>query len=302
MNILATGSSGFICSHLVDTLRSCNHEVTGLDIKEDADLVLDLRTSALSRNLKPHYDEIYHLAGRPWAKVKNPERWHFESQPDFLTNSLGTQRLLTATDSDIFVFSSTANLYGNGRKFIEDSPFNISSPYGYSKAIAERIISLSSRRYVIFRFGTVVGTRGRCFPNLLVWSVVNGKTEKVQIFNKGNTYRDIIDVRDIVSALRSANKLENSIYNVSSGTEIKGPALATIVDEEARIRGYDGLEFETTPFMVPGYVPESTLNISKILETGVWEPKHDLRDTITWLFDYYEAEKNAPKPPTWDSI
>lgn len=299
---LVTGGSGFIGSHLVETLRKSRIETTSLDIKKDADVVADIRTSGLSKGLRPYYDEIHHLAGRPWAKVRDESRWHFESHPDFLTNSLGTQRVLTATDSDIFVFSSTANLYGNGRKFKEDSPFNISSPYGYSKAVAERIISLSGRRHVIFRFGTVVGSRGRCFPNLLVWSVVNGKAEKVEIFNNGNTYRDIVDVRDIVSAMMSASKLENDIYNISSGTEIRGPDLATIVDEEARKRGYDGLEFETTPFMAPGYVPESTLNISKILETGVWKPKYKLRDTITWLFDYYESAKDAPKPPAWDEL
>lgn len=285
----------FIANHLIKTLKLSNHDITSFDIKENADLNLDLSVSSLSKKLKPHYDEIYHLAARSWAKVEDPDRWHFGSHPDFLTNSLGTQRLLTATDSNLFVFSSTANLYGNGRKFDEESPFDISSPYGYSKAIAERIISLSDRRHIIYRFGTVMGTRGRCFPNRLVWCAINNVP--VKIFNNGDTYRDLIDVRDIVSALISAKNLEDGIYNISCGIEISGLELAEMVCDEARERGMN-LEYKTTIFSAPGYVPHSTLDISKVLNTGAWEPRIPLKETITALFDYYE--KGGIEPPRWD--
>lgn len=160
------------------------------------------------------------------------------------------------------------------------------------------MITFSGRPFVIFRFGTVVGIRGRCFPNRLVWCTVNNVP--VKIFNMGDTYRDLIDVRDVVSAMLSAKDLEDGIYNISCGMEISGKVLAHQVFNEAHDRGYD-LQYDLTEFVAPGYVPYSTLDISKVLETGVWEPKITLKRTISDLFDYYE-QAGVIEPPRWDRI
>lgn len=308
---LVTGGSGFIGSHLITALCMRGDHITNVDVKPPGishpsqvsyyyEDISQLSKHQLFRDGQDKFDEIYHLAAEPWSK-SNPN-WLFTSKKIMDSNITGTLKTISTHPADILVFASTANHYGSGRKFKETDPMVIVSPYGYSKAIGEKIISLSGQRYVIYRFGTVVGTRGRCFPNFLVWSVVNGRAETVEIFNNGYTYRDIIDVRDIVSALMSACKLANGIYNVSSGTEIRGPELAETVHEEAVRRGYDGLEHKPTPFIPDGYTPESTLDISKILDTGVWKPRYALKDTISTLFDYYESAKDAPKPPAWDEL
>ncbi len=305
--VLVTGGSGFIGSHLIDTLCERGDKVYNIDWKSPRmtgplqftyyaiDISkLDEQPIFVSPTAK--FNEIYHLAAQPWTK--SDEDWIYESEETMNSNIIGTLKVLTKQPSDLLVFASTANLYGSGRKFKETDPMDISSSYGYSKAICERMISLSGARHVIFRFGTVVGIRGRCFPNRLVWCAINNIP--VEIFNMGDTYRDLIDVRDVVSAMLSAKNLEDGIYNISCGMEISGKVLAHQVFNEAHDRGYD-LQYNFTDFVAPGYVLYSTLDISKILKTGEWKPKITLKQTISDLFDYYEGESSI-EPPRWDVI
>jgi len=302
--VLVTGGSGFIGSHLVDTLCKRGDSVFNFDIVRPRPGAL--RHSFIRGSISYHYfhgapsifGNIFHLAANPWSKVKNPKSWIHEQQDLMRTNIYGTLRMLNQYPSLSFIFASTANLYGNGRKFKETDDFCISSPYGYSKAVCERMIAFSGRPYVIFRFGTVVGIRGRCFPNRLVWCAINNIP--VKIFNMGDTYRDLIDVRDVVSAMLSAKDLEDGIYNISCGMEITGKVLAHQVFNEAHDRGHN-LRYSLTEFVAPGYVPHSTLDTSKILDTGVWNPRITLKQTIADLFDYYE-EKDSIEPPSWDKI
>lgn len=304
---LVTGGAGFIGSHLVDSLVEQGDSVVNFDRRLPRPGANPhkhvMGNIAFNRYFKYSIprggiDTIYHLAAEPWSMVKPGQHWIHNSERAMKSNILGTMRMLTEYEADLFVFTSTASLYGNGRKFKENDPLDISSSYGYTKAVGERMVRLSDQHHVIFRFGTVVGTRGRCFPNRLVWCAVNNVP--VKIFNVGDTYRDLIDVRDVVSAMLSAKDLEDGIYNISCGMEISGKVLAHQVFNEAHDRGYD-LQYNLTDFVAPGYVPHSTLDISKVLETGVWKPEIPLKQTISDLFDYYE-QAGAIEPPRWDRI
>lgn len=305
VKILVTGGSGFIGSHLVERLYKEGHSVTIIDKKPSDNhfvSLIDISDGAEVDSffeVSYEFEIIYHLAAKPWAKVTTEDEWIKESRETFNANTIGTYNLIKNCGETPFVFSSTANLYGDGKSFHEHSPANISSPYGYSKYVAERVIQGSMKRYTIFRFGTVVGTRGRTFPNRLVWCAVNHVP--VEIFCDGVTCRDLIDVRDIVSALLIASKLPDDIFNISSGSEISGRDLAELVSSEARERGHE-LDYSYVSWKAPGYVPNSALDITKIGETGLWKPKIPLRQTIKDLFLYYEQDKNIKIPPKWNEL
>ncbi len=307
--ILVTGGSGFIGSHLVEALiKDPSCDVLSIDIHHPTKLlggclersnltwsIEDVREIKRSLGL---FTTVYHLAARPWCMVEKADEWFKESQLDFDVNTLGTYNVLKQTESDLFVLASTSSLYGSGHKFKENASLDISSPYAYSKAIAERILSESSKRYVILRFGSVIGARGRVFPNRLVWCAVNGIS--VKIFNNGNNYRDLVDVRDVISALLCSSKLNNEIYNVSCGMEINNRELAETVSGIAEERGHK-LNYEFTDFKLPGLVSCSTLDNSKILATGVWKPTITLEQSIEDMFSYYEFP-NSIEPPRWDKV
>ena len=308
--VVVTGGSGFIGSHLVDALRNESGKVRVINI--DKKLPTETKVGVLHQCADLSKDDflfpdeppevLYHLAATPWSMVKDNEGWFHGSHDAFYNNTVGTYNALRTINPKTIVFSSTANLYGEGRKLTEMSPIKLSSQYGYSKWIAEEIIRKSGKRNVIFRFGTVVGTRGRCFPNRLVWSAIRGIPE--QVFCNGQAYRDLVDVNDIVDALIKAPKFslpeDSGLYNLSMGMEISTGDLAKLVSEVALQKGYK-TKFTLTSFKAPGYVKESTLDIDRIRRQQNWTPKSDIYKIIDTPFRYYEA-KDAIEPPTWDTV
>ena len=285
---VVSGSSGFIASHLRVSLP----DAIGLDKRESrwTDVVADLSDPYFAWGGEP-VDVLYHLTASPLSIVKGKGGWLADSANTFKNNTIATYNVLRELKPKRIVFASTANLYGEGRKLGEDSPVKISSGYGYSKWVAEEIIRKSGIPYTIYRFGTVVGARGRCFPNRLVWCAVHG--EPVELFCGGESWRDIVDVRDIVSALQLEAPCDT--FNVSMGEEVSGLALAELVAEEALSRGFK-LIYTVGHKHPNGYVKESTLSIDKIRRELGWQPRYDIYRIIEGLFDYYE-DNEAKEPP-----
>jgi len=302
--ILVTGGAGFIGSHLVETLVEKGHNVTVVDnfstgrmenlenVKNKIQIInLDIGKSfKLLRLLQKEmltFNVVYHLAAQSLSKNKMDNT--------FRTNLLGTVNILRYLCKDAkIIFTSTANVYGYGKKFKETDPFVCCSSYGFTKYIIECMLQISNFSYVIFRLSTVIGPRGRCFPNRLVWCAVNNKP--IQIFNNGTTLRDIIDVEDVVTALLYALRMRNGIYNLGSNTEVSGRFLTNFVNEVANERDY-GLNYVFTNFCPENYISFSTLKTKLRIRNF---PKVTLPQSIKTLFDYYEH--GGQEPPSWESL
>lgn len=305
--VVVTGSSGFIAGHLVKHLHRLGLRVLCIDLRpptlplppdsrfEQADL-----GDPAWRYVGESPDVLYHLAAEPWSMIKG-KSWFEGSKSSFYSNAAATYNVLNQMNPKHIVFSSTANLYGEGRQKNEDSPIRVTSQYGYSKWIAEEIIRKSGIPYTIFRFGTVVGPRGRTFPNRLAWSAVNGI--KVDLFYGGLSRRSLIDVEDIVLTLSQGtelNALTDNTYNISSKIEVTTIELAQLVDQEAKKRGLK-LEYNPVDFSAPGYVKESTLDCSRIRDLYGWTTYIPQETTVNRLLDYYQTV-DALEPPSWDKI
>lgn len=308
MRVLVTGGVGFVGSHLVEALVRKGHDVSVIDdlssgreenIKtvrssvrfSKADLVLLENSDWVSK-----FGVIFHLAAHPWSKAEND--WVTQSSV-YHANVTGTYNVLRLMRPTArIVFTSTANLYGEGLRHKVVDGIKITSMYGFSKYLAEQMIRRSGRRYQIFRMGTVVGPRGRCFPNRLVWSMINRKS--VKLFSNGETHRDIIDVRDVVSRLTLTTLRRHGFGNLGTNSEVSGRQLALIVDSVGQNRGHDPLSVGFVRDSPPGYVKDSTL-LTYCCHSPDWLPKHNLRDSIATLFEYYE-KKGSIEPPSWESL
>lgn len=314
--ILISGGSGFIGSNLLDFMSDMKmiypFDIVSID-KREPDYKLP-NVKYITQNLSlptfkydgPQPEAVIHLAGYPWSKVKGDQGWLADADDCFQNNTVATYNVLSKIRPKKIIFSSTANLYGEGRKLKEDAPKQISSPYGYSKWVAEEAIRKSEIEYVIFRFGTVVGKRGRTFPSRLVYSAIHNLP--VDLFYNGTAYRDLISVDDICRALTSAIffpknsnlKKGDNTYNVSMGMEISGAILADMVAKKAKKYGYE-LNYKFADYAPNGFVKESTLNINKIRKQIGWHPTVKLADLVETLFKYYE-EPNAKEPPQWSDL
>lgn len=299
--VVCTGGSGFIGSHLVETLRNDGKKVIIIDKNPPPEHLMHndviYQYADLSRDdfvFEAGSPEVlYHLAADPTLIINDKLGWFHGSESAFYNNTVSTYNALNKIFPQKVVFSSSANIYGETRNAQEEAPVSITSQYGYSKLLSEFIIKYSTIPYVIFRFGTVVGPRGKTFPNRLVYCAINNIP--VNIFHQGTACRDIIDVRDIVSGLLKANGFVNNIYNLSIGQEIFIGDLANLVSNMALERGYKP-KFTLVDGSALGYIKESTLNTDKIYNMG-WTPKYDIYETIESLFDYYEHAINVVVPP-----
>lgn len=310
MKVLVTGGAGFVGSQLTWKLSELKHNVTVIDdfstgkkeytkglkrnnvkiIKQD---ILNLK-SGLDK-----FDVVFHLAAKPFSKSKAD--WFSESNEIFQTNAVGTYNVLRLTKSGChFIFVSSASIYGEGRKMPETSLHRPKSAYGYSKTIAEEIVTRSNRWRTILRPATIIGPRGKCFPNRVMWSLANN--EKCTFFKDGAVLRDIIDVRDVVSSLIKVmeNKV-TGVYNLGTNVEITGKKLASYAKNLAEQKQLS-FQYEFTPFAPDDFVTVSTLHSDKLWEVLKSKPMFTLAETLREILGYYQHSTEAKEPPSWESL
>lgn len=214
MNILVTGSDGYIGKHLVDKLTK-QYEVYQVDLKNPV-RVIDVRDPIES---DIHFDAVVHL-----ASLVNVGKSTLHPAEYFDTNVNGTLNLLENVNYDHFIFASSGNAV---------TPVN---PYGLSKRMAEYAVEDHCRKhnknYSIFRFFNVTGVDG--FPpreDGLLSSLMQAEKDGV-FYIYGNDYntpdgtaiRDYTHVNEICAALIEAiKKPANSIEGLghSVGTSVK---------------------------------------------------------------------------------
>lgn len=226
-NILITGVSGYIGSHLADRLKS-KYRIIGLDLHkpkvEISDNIIGDIRQIQAWNLE--IDTMIHLAAlvKVNESVLNPLNY-------YSTNLNGTVNLLHKVKPFCknFIFASTGSAeYCN-------------NPYGVSKRAAEdcirEICGLSNINYTTFRFYNVIGSTGYppTNPDGLFYNLLQAK--KRGVFTAfGNDYntrdgtaeRDYVHVNEICAAIETAiENPANQIENLGHG---KGHTVNEIIE------------------------------------------------------------------------
>jgi len=219
-NILITGSSGYIGSHLLKKIKDCFlTDICGLDkenpneVNPDRFYYGDIRNDKFLKYKDP-FECVIHLAAemRVGESVKDPTLY-------YETNTLGTLNVLKNIKTKHFIFASTGAVEG------------LNSPYGLSKKAAEEIViqycTENNIDYTIFRFYNVVGSDGICIrnPDGLFYNLLKSKDTGVfTIFgddydtDDGTCVRDYVHVNEICEAIKLAiEKPSNKIENLGHG-------------------------------------------------------------------------------------
>ena len=252
MNILITGSSGFIGFHLTKLLLEKNYNVLGIDnhnsyydkkLKIDRNKILlkyknfkffkvDIKKKNIIKKIfkKNKISCVVNLAAQAGV------RYSLENPQSYIDNNiLGFFNILESVKENKikkFIYASTSSIYGLQKKFPIKENFNTNDPiqlYAATKKSNEVIANSYGHLYGInnigLRFFTVYGPWGR--PDMALFkftkNIIDGK--KINLFNRGKHIRDFTYVDDIVEAIlkiiRSKKKKKISeIYNIGSGNKV----------------------------------------------------------------------------------
>jgi UDP-glucose 4-epimerase len=306
--VLVTGGSGFIGSHLVESISSDVSNVSVLDNLSTGEaenlnssqgkynlIEGDIRNRELVDELIRDSDLIIHLAAA--LGVSNIMNDTLES---ISVNIEGSETVLksAAKHNKRIVIASTSEVYGKNPKqpLSEDDdrvvgpPQNIRWTYSDAKAIEEsiaRVLFLTkSLPVTTIRFFNTVGPRqtgkyGMVIPRL-VDSALAG--DDLLVHGDGNQTRVFCHVKDAVNGMISLignNKSIGEVFNIGGVGEVSINQLSKLILKITNSNSkvvhvpYDEIYpvgFEDMQRRVP--------NISKIENLTGWKPKNKLENII----------------------
>ena len=292
MNILVTGGSGFIGSHVVDKLIDAGHSVRVLDVKKPAhrddieyikgDITSekDIQKSLAGINTVCHvaaFSDINLVKDNPVLTVKY--------------NILGTACLLEECRRQKigrFILASTV--------FIYDERGHL---YTTSKAASEMLCKnyqlLYSLPYTILRYGTAYGprTRGDDVIAVFVKKALNG--QNLVIHGTGQQKRNLTHVEDLASGTVAAladitrNKTYTLVNRRSVSIKEVAEMVREIVNDKIKIE-YDSSRQDDYQGTIP-----SDPEIEKQNRELDWEAGADIEDGIKKYVEWY---KSAGQPGT----
>ena len=243
--ILITGISGHVGSYLTKYFNK-KYNIIGIhkNINNKSSLnntvICDIRNKHIINKIMKDIDIVIHTASQTNIKIslENPIY-------DANVNIIGTLNLLNAAKKyniEKFIYFSTSAVYGN-YKYLpidEKHPLNPISPYGLSKATAERYCILFNKT---FDMPTICIRPFNIYSNdedltRLYASIVSifidriRRNKSIFIYGSGNQKRDFVHVKDIASFIEIILRRKNitgEIYNLGCGKHISILELAKLI-------------------------------------------------------------------------
>lgn len=252
MRVLVTGHDGYIGTILAPMLRAADHEVVGLDsflyemctfgdppaavpaIRKD---VRDVTVEDLEG-----FDAVVHLAA-----ISNDPVGDLNPRCTLDINHEGTAhlgRVAKAAGVERFAFSSSCSLYGAGGQDMldESAAFHPVTPYGESKLLSERSLSLLADDHfspTYLRNATAYGVSPRLRGDLVVNNLTGFAVTRGEVFMKsdGTPWRPLVHIEDISRAFLAVLEADRSLvhdeaFNVGRTVEnYRIAEVARIVEE-----------------------------------------------------------------------
>ena len=308
---MVTGGMGFIGSHLSEELLIEKHNLVILTksffkkqnitniskkIKVEKIDVTDFKKlgKSIQKN-KP--DVIIHLAGQTshLQSFENPLK-------DIDSNAKSTLFILEEIRKKKlkcrFILGSTFVVIGRPQKLPVDerTPCWPTMIYGANRLASEHYCKIYHEVYgldtLTFRITNSFGPREQVIStknavNFLIHEAFLGKT--VTIFKKGNFFRDIIYVSDVISGIKTIMKKGKSgeLYWISSGKKIWFYELGKLLEKltDAKVKFVKEPNY-TKKVDVGNFVVDN----SKLRALG-WKPKINLNQGIKETLEYFKSEK-----------
>lgn len=291
MNVLITGSNGFVGRILRRSLEERGMRVSGIDVRSGDSAVHAVDITDLAavtqcvNELQP--DFIFHLAGISRVDYDDPSLL-------YRVNVNGTLNLLIAAaqraERPRFLLVSSSQVYGivpEDRQPIDER--NAVMPvnhYGASKAAAEQIaMAFRHERGLPVAIARPFNHIGRGQdPHFVIAKIIRAIRDKSPGMTLGNlsVTRDFLDVRDVVDAyIRLMEQFpDGGTFNIASGRGYRLSELLVRAQEVAGVR-LDITHSDT--LFRKNEIVTAVGDSTAFRASHGWRPAHDIRDTLDWM-------------------
>ncbi len=257
MKILVTGCAGLIGSHLVDNLIKSGYDVVGIDnlsygsLKNIEEALNSDKFKFIQGDVKDisnifinsKFNIIYHL-----ASMKKPFEGVIKSSLVVDENYIMTREIVKfCIQKNIYlIFTSTSDVYGNSKNFLESEKITIGPPtnerysYAMSKLISEQYIfneiHQSKLKASVVRVFGCASERSKPLWSaghvpLFIFNALNGLD--LRIHGDGLQTRSISSARDISFGLNSMAKykakINGEIINLGTNEQTTVRAVAEYI-------------------------------------------------------------------------
>ena len=312
--ILVTGATGFIGSHLTESLVKSGYNVIGFDrynsnndwgwlensnLKKDFQIILgDIRDyDSVSKAMK-NCNAVFHLAaliGIPYSYL-SPLAY-------IRTNVEGTYNVLESAKNlqlEQILITSTSETYGSAQfvPISEDHPLIGQSPYSASKISADQLAISYNKSFdmpikIVRPFNTY-GPRqsARAIIPTIVSQILNGN-KKIKLGSLAPT-RDLTYVSDTCRGFKEiyrSQKLIGEVTNIGMNSEVSIGELVNLISKLMNVE----IEIETKEERVRpknSEVERLVCDNSKIIKETKWKPIYTLENGIKKFIKWMENQKN----------
>ena len=323
-NILITGGTGFIGSHVVRLFvkRYPDYHIVNLDKLTYAGNLANLKDVEAEPNYtfvkadicdyerildifrEYEIDGVIHLAAESHVDRSIKEPFTFAQ-----TNVMGTLSLLQAAkvcwdgnyEGKLFYHISTDEVYGalefDGKLFTEQTPYNPHSPYSAAKASSDHFVRAYHDTYgmptIVTNCSNNYGPYQ--FPEKLIPLFINNirKGKSLPVYGKGENVRDWLYVEDHARAIDlifHKGKVAET-YNIGGFNEWRNiDLIKVLVKSVDRLLGNeDGHSLGLITYVTdrPGHDARYAIDSSKLKEELGWEPSLQFEEGIEKTVKWY---------------
>ncbi|MBD3347065.1 MAG: NAD-dependent epimerase/dehydratase family protein [Chitinivibrionales bacterium] len=315
MNILLTGTAGFIGFHVARKLLDRGDSVTGLDnfnpyydvkIKEDRNAILEKYPGYRVIRCDLHdaegmkkafesgpYEVVCNLGAQAGVRysLEHPHAYIDSNISGFLNVLEGCRH----TGIKRLVYASSSSVYGGNTKLPFSEQDRVDTPvslYAASKKANELMAHCYSHLYgfqtIGHRFFTVYGPWGR--PDMAMWlftkAILAG--EPIKVFNKGDMQRDFTYIDDIVqgvvASLDAPDLAQCEVFNLGNNRSENLVDLITLIEKCLGCEAHK----ELLPMQM-GDVKATYANIRHAKEMLGFEPTTPISEGVPKFIAWYKS-------------